>query len=262
MDFDDLIAPLTRDEFMDRYHNGTCFVIRGQSDKFTGLISLDDIESALNQGCNINSPLNIVLEDGTRRPFVDNKVPWSPLALQKATIKTMIEQGHSFMMTNMSQINPRVANLIDQIETAFTDDQLCADLHLYVSGTREASGYNAHRDYPQHKIYLQVIGSTEWQVFDHDEALPPETRAVRENDEAKFLRLNTKFVLDPGDMFYMPPAVFHKIRNVGGPRVSFSIPCTPAPGRKHMDRTYIPFKALFESEMSAAADKEKTPAGA
>jgi len=52
----------------------------------------------------------------------------------------------------------------------------------------------------------------------------------------------------PGDLFYMPPAVFHKIRNTGGPRVSLSIPVSPA-GGKRMDRTYIPFERLFHEGM-------------
>jgi len=261
MDFDTLITPLTRAEFMQRYRAGVCFVVRGMPDKFRALITLADIETAMNQGCNLNAPLNIVLENGTRRPFVDSKVSWSSIALQKGEIRSRLESGHSFLMMNMSQINPRVAELIDQIEDAFAEDDLHADLHLYVSSTRDASGYNAHRDFPQHKIYLQVIGTTKWQVFDHKEDIPPELRAVPAEGEKKYLQLNSEFILNPGDLFYMPPAVFHKIRNVGGPRVSFSIPCSPAGGQKRMDRTHIPFRDIFEAEVRAARKEQGPKAG-
>lgn len=49
-------------------------------------------------------------------------------------------------MVNMSQINPRVAQLLDGIEAFFKDDQLHADLHFYVSTTCEATAYDAYRD--------------------------------------------------------------------------------------------------------------------
>jgi len=161
-------------------------------------------------------------------------------------------------MMNMSQINPRVAELIDGIEGIFADRNLHADLHLYVSASRDASGYNAHRDRPQHKLYLQVIGATDWQVFDTRPGVTEDVVAVPAEQEADTLEPKAGFTLNPGDLFYMPPGVFHKVRNRGGPRVSFSIPFAPArPGQKRVDRRHIPFRAMFEQELrEAAADPQ------
>ena len=257
MDFAQLIAPMAIDDFRDRYRRGVCFFVRGAPDKFSDLITLQEIEDRLNEGCNINSPVQII-QDGVRRPLTSDHHYWSPKAIKKGEIKQLIEQRRSFLMVNMSQINPRVAQLLDSIEAFFRDDRLHADLHLYVSTTRSATAYNAHRDQPQHKIYLQVIGRTEWRLYEPTVALPADTVAIPANEEAATLREIAQFTLNPGDLFYMPPAVFHKIRNLGGPRVSFSIPC--APGREHtqyMDRTHIPFKAIFQAEQDAAA--QETP---
>jgi ribosomal protein L16 Arg81 hydroxylase len=244
MDFDTLIAPLSRDEFMSRYRRGDCFVIRGTPEKFLHLISLEDIEHRLNDGCNLNHPPQII-EDGSRRPLMHSKVAWSSIAVDKGAFLDRLRNGKSFMMPNLSQINPRVAALIDGIENALADD-MRADLHLYVSSRAAASAYNAHRDYPQHKIYLQVMGTTEWRVYHHEPDLDDEVRAVKTGEEERYLEEAACFSLEPGDLFYMPPAVFHKIRNSGGPRVSFSIPIVPAGGQR-MDRTYIPFKEIFEA---------------
>jgi len=247
---------MSPDEFKDRYRRGVCFFVRGTPNKFVDLITLQEIEDRLNEGCNISAPVQII-QDGVRKPLVSENHYWSPRALRKTEIKKLIEERRSFLMVNMSQINPRVAQLLDGIEAFFREDGLHADLHLYVSTTRAATAYNAHRDYPQHKIYLQVIGRTEWRLYEPVRELPADTVAVPEQEEAGTLREIAAFTLNPGDLFYMPPAVFHKIRNLGGPRVSFSIPCAPGrPDTQYMDRAHIPFRAIFEGEQQAAAQAE------
>src|SRR5690606_5990557 len=117
----------------------------------------------------------------------------------------------------------------------------------YISPKKGASAYNAHRDFPQHKLYLQVIGSTHWQVFKSKQALQDDVRSVTAEGEEKLLERVADFELVQGSAFYMPPAVFHKVNNPYGPRVSMSIPFIPsAEGVKRMDRSYIPFKEIFE----------------
>ncbi|MDZ7841896.1 MAG: cupin domain-containing protein [Gammaproteobacteria bacterium] len=257
MDFDNLISPLDRSEFMTRYRAGDCFVIRGDQEKFSQLISLADIERRLNDGCNLNQPPQIIM-DGLRQPLMDSKVAWSSTAAKKTEILRRLETGHSFMMTNLSQINPAISVLIDGIEEALAVDDMRADLHLYVSTRGSATAYNAHRDYPQHKIYLQVIGITEWHVYHHSPDLGNDIRAVDAENESDYLEEAACFELNPGDLFYMPPAVFHKIRNTGGPRVSLSIPIAPA-GGKRMDRTYIPFERLFREGAEAGNRVSEDP---
>jgi len=251
MDFEALIHPLPKQEFFDRFERGACFVIRSPAEKFTNLVDLQDIEDRLNDGCNIGSPVEII-RDGKRSPVVDTDLAWSSFAVKKAEVLDQIHARCSFMIPNMSQLNPRVAAMIDGIEQAFAEHDARADVHLYVSTTREASAYNAHRDYPQHKIYLQVIGSTEWHIFSHNQELPNDVCAVKEKDVNKNLKVVDRFTLNPGDLFYMPPSVFHQISNCGGPRVSLSIPVVLGSTKKRMDRTYIPFKSLFEAELAAS----------
>ncbi|MEQ8315219.1 MAG: cupin domain-containing protein [Gammaproteobacteria bacterium] len=249
MDFDSLVAPLGKDSFFENYKKGACILIHGERNRFEGLISLEEIELRVNDGCNILSPLQII-GGGKRDALLDQNLPWSSQAMRKAEVLKLIQDRHSFMMTNMSQINPRVAHLVDSIEAAFSDEDMRADVHIYVSPRGAASGYNAHRDIPQHKLYLQVMGSTQWQVFEQISDIPGDVRAVPEAQEIKFLKLAREFELQPGDAFYMPPAVFHKVRNTEGPRVSLSIPFTPMTQADvpRMDRTYIPFRKIFESE--------------
>jgi ribosomal protein L16 Arg81 hydroxylase len=253
MDFLTLIQPLSEKDFAAKVNGRETFVMQGHGWRnFGDLLSLDEIETALNNGCNVNMPVQIV-GDGVRQPYVDRDVGWSPLSLRKAEIKSLLESGHSFLMANMSQINPKVAVLIDAVEARFAGAR--ADLHLYVSPTDEGTGYDAHRDYPQHKLYLQVIGNTSWQIFDHSAELAQDVSSVKETDEGRYLTKAMEFTLRPGDVLYMPPGRFHKVRNHQGPRVSFSIPFVVNVDGKagRMDRTHIPLRAIFENAMTASS---------
>ena len=244
MQFSELIGAMTIDSFMDRFHKGETFVINGDSEKFSDLITLDEIENKLNEGCNISVPVQLI-QDGVRKALIDKNVAWSPFAVKKSEVRKLLENKHSFMMMNMSQINRNVACLIDGIEQHFKD--MCADLHLYVSPMGKATAYNAHRDRPQHKIYLQVVGETTWKIFKLKAEIDEKASAITEAGEEKLLEVVQEFTLTPGDILYMPPDVFHKVRNNAGPRISFSIPFSPnIKNTNRMDRTYIPFKAIFE----------------
>lgn len=248
MQFPELISPMPENEFMERFHRDETFVIQGNKEKFSGLITLDDIEHKLNEGCNTNMPIQLI-QDGVRKPLIDQNVAWSPFAVKKSEVKKLLEDKHSFMMMNMSQINRKVAELIDGIEAHF--DDMCADLHLYVSPMGQATAYNAHRDRPQHKIYLQVVGETTWQIFSLKQPIGEKATAITDAGEEKFLKVEKEFTLTPGDLLYMPPNVFHKVRNYAGPRISFSIPFKPnVANNNKMDRSYIPFKSIFEAANS------------
>jgi ribosomal protein L16 Arg81 hydroxylase len=257
MDFLTLIQPLSIEEFAAKVKARETFVMQGEGRRdFSELLSLDEIETALNNGCNVNKPVEII-GGGVRRAYIDRNIAWSEIAVRKAEVKSLLEGGHSFLMMNMTQINPKVAALIDAIETRFKGAR--ADLHLYISPTDDGTGYRAHRDRPQHKIYLQVIGKTSWQIFDHSAELPDQAGNVVEADEERYLTKVMEFTMRPGDVLYMPPARFHKVRNHHGPRVSFSIPFVVNLDGKagRMDRTHIPFRAIFENAMTVAAGTEQ-----
>ena len=233
------------EEFLLKYNTNESFIIKGHKDKFSNLITLEEIESTINNGCNINSPMQII-KDGVRYYYIQENLPWSQVALQKSVIKKLLEEKHSFMMMNQTQINKKVSELIDTIESTFTNSH--ADLHLYISPKTASTGYDAHRDRPQHKIYMQIIGMTHWKIYKIVKEMPEETLALKEKYEKMYLEEEKNFTLEPGDLLYMPAGTFHKVRNEEGPRVSFSIPFViKEEKREYMDRTYIPFQEIFDT---------------
>ena len=242
------LFPLTLDDLKNHYDEAKCLVLEGKNDKFTQLVTLDDIERRLNDGANANTFPQII-KDGTRAAKVDANCVWTPASSQKAQFLNDINQGSSFMMANSSQVSRRLATLCDDIEGFFTEDKVHADVHLYVSTSAQGGSYNAHRDRPQHKILLQAYGDTEWQIFNPIKEQPNNLSAVPPEQEHEYLEMVSEFTLSQGDLLYMPPGTFHKVVNVPGPRISISIPFSSMPEATKMDRTFIPFTELFTQKL-------------
>ena len=83
MDFAKLIKPLSLEEFAAKSSAKETFVMTGDGLRdFNDLISLEEIELVLNNGCNVNSPIYVIVE-GKRQAFIDRNLKWSPFALKK-----------------------------------------------------------------------------------------------------------------------------------------------------------------------------------
>lgn len=240
------MQPLTLVDLKEHYDSARCLVLEGNKDKFLNLVTLQDIERRLNDGCNANIFAQVI-KDGARSANVDPNCVWAPGCLQKSEFVSDLQANFSFMMPNSSQISKGLNALCHDIETLFVDDHIHADVHLYVSMNDQGNSYNAHRDSPQHKILLQAYGDANWQIFEPTKKIPDNLSAMNQEQQNEYLQLTSEFTLSQGDMLYMPPGTFHRVVSVGGPRISISIPFFSMPTASKMDRTYIPFTQMFEN---------------
>jgi ribosomal protein L16 Arg81 hydroxylase len=246
MDIADIFAPLSMSEFKAKIFDKTSVAITRKINPFKNLLTLEEIEQKLNDGCATLTNLGIIGENGRKMPLESiydhaNQVYWSPFALKKNLVLDKLIHQHSFVMHNMTQINGRIAELADAIETTFPGFH--TDLHIYVSPKPSATSYNVHRDNPQHKIYLQLIGTSYWTIYKGKS--DKTSMSLAEADEE--LEVDFRSELTPGSVMYMPPGTYHHVTNGGGSRVSLSFPFIHDPSRTRMDRVHIPFKEIFET---------------
>lgn len=245
MNIADILAPMTLDEFKTKCFGKRSVAITRISNPFPDILTLDEIEQKLNDGCATLTSLGIIGEDGVKlaldNVYNNGTLRWSPLAMKKRFVLNKLANRHSFVMHNMTQINRHIAEIADSIEAEFPDFH--TDLHIYVSPRPSATAYNVHRDSPQHKIYLQLIGTTNWTIY---KGLT-EARSMPLAEAEKHLAIDFRTELTPGSAIYMPPDTYHHVTNGNGPRVSLSFPFIHDPTRVRMDRTHIPFKTIFEA---------------
>ncbi len=155
MKFAELLAPMNEEKFWACYQQGGCCHIKGEPGRFTNLVTLNEIELRLNDGCNFQTPVQVI-GSGNRHTLLDQNFPWSPAALRKSEILELLKKRNSFLMMNMSQFNPRVAALVDMIEEAFSEENVQADMHLYVSTSADATSFDAHRDLPSTNFFCRL----------------------------------------------------------------------------------------------------------
>jgi len=243
------LHPMSLDDLKTHYDEGKCLVLDGLADKFHDLVSPEDIERRLNDGCNVSTMVQVI-KDGSRGANAETTCVWSAASLRKKDFTADIKANNSFMMPNSSQITPAISQLIDEIEEFFKEDNVHADVHLYCSTSNKGNSYNAHRDVPQHKILLQAYGDTNWQLFKSKKEIPAHISAIPNENEDEWLEMVSEFTLKQGSLLYMPPGTFHKVVSVEGARISISIPFYTMNDAVKMDRSFIPFAEIFRINLN------------
>ncbi len=248
MDLLSLLRPVDLTRFKQEFYGKTCLLLKRKSNPFESLLSLEQLEDRLNDGVATLSGMSVIRPNGIKMPPQElvteqTVAAWAPRFTRKSLLKQCLEEGHSFVLHNMSAITKEVEALVADIESTF---QSSADVHIYVSPGRSATGYQAHKDTPQHKLYLQLIGSTDWTVFSGQLPAEDRRRSLPYDEAVSTLGVDFRATLTPGSVLYMPPGVFHHATNPESPRVSLSIPFYEMKGAIAVDRTPIPLRELFE----------------
>ena len=208
----DLIAPLSLATFKRKYFGKQAFSIVRETNPFEGLVSLTEIEAKLND--------DDFLPKGVR--FLDRGRKTTP-DLTKAQFRQFLKKNYSFVCYEVEKINREVALLVNSVEKTFPSYR-CA-LHIFVSPSADSTRLIVHTDVPQHKFYLQLMGKTQWTIYQRRSQCPRGSRYFTEEREIqKYLRPSFKVVLKPGSLIYLPPDTFHRVTPYGGPRVSLSFP--------------------------------------
>lgn len=242
----DVLGPVGVDTFRERHLGRQPFVLRPPPGvhRFADLVTLEQIEARFNDGCASDVSLQAIGRDGRKLDpselvVAQTGTAWSRRFLDRARVAALLAEGCSFVMHNCSQITPQMDALLADVEALLPSCQ--ADVHVYLSPAASASGYEVHKDVPQHKLYLQLHGTTAWTLYGGTH--PARSMSVEAAREA--LTVDAEVELGPGALLYLPPGVFHRATNPYGPRVSLSIPFYSSPGARPVDRTPIPLASML-----------------
>src|SRR5262245_41564675 len=199
----DLIAPIALDEFKASYFNRRPLALLRAGNPFQDLVTLQEIQDKLNDGLASDLRVQVVSErlgrvakqllyrEGHRQPSAGGA------ALLKAKLRDYLEDGHSIICYNLSDMNAGIPALARSFEEEFAAHH--CDLHVYLSPSRDASTLKTHSDKPQQKFYLQLIGNTHWTVFRRRTSEQIGDKQGLTDDEIdKYLEVEFDVVLKPG----------------------------------------------------------------
>jgi len=199
--FDWTIAPVSRaDFFRDSFEKKHLVIRRGQPDYYSDLLSTGDIDWALTTlGLSVPE-VNITRADATITPadfayetgFVD------PVAATR-----LFADGATIILSNLQERLPKLADFCRALEKVFSAR---VQTNIYLTPAH-SQGFKAHYD-GHDVLVLQVEGTKEWRIYDTPVALPLADQGF-DPTEVPIGEETDRFVLEPGDMVYVPRGLTH-----------------------------------------------------
>jgi ribosomal protein L16 Arg81 hydroxylase len=260
MNFEELIAPITVDEFVNEYKGKKPFISRATTRRkkyFSDIISWKKFSEYLSNDRAV-SGLQVIVphkdravkmcmeksEDNYLKPK-DSRLIWrrddywyDPKRLQTLWYKN----NASIILTKAGKLTPNINSICYGFETGYSqieNAQCAADAHFYCSQSSDSVSFECHAD-ALDNFLIHSIGRVRWKVY----SLFTDGKKTRltDEEESKYTPFMDE-ILSEGDVLYIPKGLFHRAYAVG-PRISISVQV--ATKAKPIDRTWYDFTPRFD----------------
>ena len=212
--FDDILAPISREEFFAEYHDRKPLHIPGAGDKFASLMSWQRLNGLLNMTA-VWTPASLQLVlDGEMvppgqycHPSVDTEGRHQ-LRPDSELVSALLRQGASLVANDIDTLTPELAATAEALEAALGGK---AQTNLYCSW-RERRAFRSHFD--THDVYaIHTVGEKLWRIYegrlDNPIAHPGFKNFGHDYHEKHKGRVLTEVTMRPGDLLYIPRGQYH-----------------------------------------------------
>ena len=222
--FDQVVAPLGADAFLQNYWLKSFVHIPGQAGRFTGLLAWEELNAILEQH-RLTPPRLKLYKDGQPLDPAQYLTPaaFGVPRLDAGGLATSLAQGASLILDDAQEVAPRVRELIQSFQDALHTD---AFANLY-AGWHSQKAFHIHWD-PQEAFVIQLAGRKRWRVYQptrphplKNDIEPPPQPAGNPAWEG---------VLADGDTLYIPRGWWHEAFPLNEPSLHLTISLTPPTG--------------------------------
>lgn len=224
LEFDHVIAPLTRDRFLSEFWSKSVLVAKGTPGRFAGLLGWDDLNAILEQH-RLHPPRFRLLQEGRNI----EAFRYSTLSaggaprLNSGKLAACLSAGATLVLDCVEELAPRVSQLASSFR-----DALHANTHVNLyAGWHSQKGLDLHFD-AQDIMVLQVSGRKRWQVY-----RPTRLNPLPDDEEAPPKPVDPPVwdgMLEDGDMLYIPRGWWHVAFPVGEPSLHLTLATEPPLG--------------------------------
>ncbi|WP_372590996.1 cupin domain-containing protein [Guyparkeria sp.] len=189
-----VLGELSVETFLREYWQKKPVLIRGAIPGFESPISPEELAG---MACEEDVPARLILEHGDERDWQLKMGPFT-----EDDFRALPEDGYSLLVTDCEKIVPELMDVVERFR--FVPDWRIDD--LMISYAPPGGSVGAHID--EYDVFLiQAHGRRRWMIEN-----PPAHTAYREGLDVRILEEFTptdEWVLEPGDMLYLPPGIPH-----------------------------------------------------
>jgi ribosomal protein L16 Arg81 hydroxylase len=221
--FDQVIAPIGREQFLAEYWTRKFLHLSGAKGRFAALLPWEELNHILEWHPPPQPQLRLFQEGVMMdlRRYIDG--PVGKLSLNAGGLIALLAQGASMILDSVQQVVPAVADLTCSMEKALS----CACTANLYAGWRTQKGFDVHFD--SHEVFvLQLSGRKRWQVF-----APTRPNPLDEDIEAAPKPTAPPIwegVVNDGDLLYLPRGFWHVAYPLDEPSLHISWGAQPASG--------------------------------
>jgi ribosomal protein L16 Arg81 hydroxylase len=201
-----ILEPVGVKNFFKNYWNKKHLIIR--RNKFKDLFTWDDFTNCLNKYPYIKG-LQIIdyTDKGDGRWCLDkvrNKKLNEPLLSKKEIYNQWKQLNKTFVIPFAEYEKEKLTDICFEFEKYFGSGQA----NIYASPKENSKSFPAHADQTENFLF-HTEGKTKWTIY--KEFIPNKPNKILD-----------QFILEPGDLLYIPQYQYHKVDTIG-PRILISI---------------------------------------
>jgi hypothetical protein len=200
-----LIHPTGKEAFFaENWERTTLVVHREQSDYFSGLLSLDEVDHVLTT-LGRRYP-EVILKDASRKLTAEDYTT-NGATLDIARVCQLFGEGSTITLAYLDTVLPKLTRFCRSLESEFSCP---CQTNIYLTPPG-AQGARTH--YDTHDVFvMQVAGSKDWTIFNTAVELPLSGQEF--DAEAHPIGAPTlQFTLNAGDTAYVPRGALHEARS-------------------------------------------------
>ena len=201
-----LIAPLTVDEFFARYYEQDWYLTPGTVPAVTDLISIDRIDEII---ADSELPPNSLGMAKEGRGIPTDEFTHPSGAIDRGAVLDNYRNGMTIVLPQLPFADGKLYAFCLALERDF-GARIQTNIYLTPNSSQ---GFGIH--YDDHDVLvLQVSGRKKWEIFGQRDGLPYKGEKFR-NGEHDPGELKAEFVIEPGQVLYVPRGLAHRATNAG-----------------------------------------------
>ncbi|MFT5352844.1 MAG: ribosomal protein L16 Arg81 hydroxylase [Polyangiales bacterium] len=199
-----MLHPFDREEFLtERFERRPLLVRREQPDYFRHLLSWEVIDRVVTE-LNRHHPDVMLADQKVPRPVSSYTYPSGLIDVTR--LYQAFADGASIVLGNLEVLHPPISDACRALEAELSTR---FQANIYVTPPGHHQGLPSHWD--THDVFvLQVEGTKEWCVWEEGVELPLRTESFNPADLPELGEPAMRFMLEPGDTFYLPRGFVHK----------------------------------------------------